>query len=330
MVAIGLSAGSVARVRFAVSCLWEVVTSVRVLREPAASAVHRPWVRRVRPALVEAGLAGAGPVANVEGMLWRLIPRAPGYLPDFLTPVATGLDPRLDDELDALRATPAATVRHDLDAYAREPTGPLRVLRDDPAEGLRRLAGEIEAYWRIALAGDWPRIRVLLEGDVLGRARQVAEQGAAAMLNSLHEQIRWVDGALRVRQPACTAAGLADGGGLTLVPSVFAWPDVLTVSTGEPQLAYPARGLATLWEEAVRPAGGGLGAVVGHNRARLLAEMGAPVSTTELARRTGITAGGVSQHLAVLRAAGLVATHRHGRAVLNTRTPAADALLSAS
>src|SRR5690348_8486004 len=106
MVAIGLSAGSVARVRFAVSCLWEVVTSVRVLREPAARAVHRPWVRRVRPALVEAGLIEAGPIENGDGLLWRLVPRAPGYLPDFLTPVATGLDPRLADELDTLRATP--------------------------------------------------------------------------------------------------------------------------------------------------------------------------------------------------------------------------------
>ncbi|WP_254548970.1 ArsR/SmtB family transcription factor [Catellatospora tritici] len=192
------------------------------------------------------------------------------------------------------------------------------------------LAEQIEQYWCIAVDADWPRIRVLLEGDVLGRARQLAEHGAAQMLNSLHERVRWEHGALSVRQPHCTAENLADGGGLTLVPSVFAWPDVLTVPTGVlPQLAYPARGSATLWE-AAPTAGEALGAVLGHSRARLLAEMGTPVSTSELARRTGITAGGVSQHLTALRAAGLVATHRHGRMLLSARTAVADALLSAS
>ncbi|WP_347681491.1 hypothetical protein [Plantactinospora sp. B24E8] len=41
-----------------------------------------------------------------------------------------------------------------------------------------------------------------------------------------------------------------------------------------------------------------------------------------------MSAGGVSQHLAVLRAAGLVTTQRDGRKVLNLRTTVADALLS--
>jgi DNA-binding transcriptional ArsR family regulator len=49
-----------------------------------------------------------------------------------------------------------------------------------------------------------------------------------------------------------------------------------------------------------------------------------------LSQRTGISAGGVSQHLATLRAAGLVSTHRQGRMLLNARTAVAEALLSAS
>ncbi|MDI1462920.1 DUF5937 family protein [Catellatospora sp. KI3] len=325
MVAIGMSAGAVARVRFAVSCLWEVVAGLRVLRDPGRHAVHLPWVRRVRPELVRAGL-----IERPGSLLWALVPAAPGYLPDFLTPVPAGLAPELADELAVLRSTPAETVRADLDSYTRIAAGPVRALREDPVEGLRLLSRQIAAYWDIAVAADWPRMRALLEGDILGRARQVAEAGAAEMLNSLHEQVRWEHGALSVRQPHCTAANLADGGGLTLVPSVFAWPDVLTVSTGLlPQLAYPARGAAALWE-AAPPVADALGAVLGQSRARLLAEMGAPVSTSELARRTGITAGGVSQQLTVLRAAGLVVTHRQGRAILNSRTSVADALLSAS
>ncbi|WP_460494936.1 helix-turn-helix domain-containing protein [Dactylosporangium cerinum] len=61
----------------------------------------------------------------------------------------------------------------------------------------------------------------------------------------------------------------------------------------------------------------------------MLVELSAPASTTALAARTGLTAGGVSQHLAALRAAGLVTAHRDGRTVLNIRTDVADALLGA-
>jgi DNA-binding transcriptional ArsR family regulator len=142
--------------------------------------------------------------------------------------------------------------------------------------------------------------------------------------------VDWGGGRLEVDQRHCTAADVPNAAGLVLVPSVFVWPSVMTVWAGEvPQLAYPARGVATLWERSSW-APDALGAVIGRGRARLLAELGAPLSTTELARRTGISAGGVSQHLSALRAAGLVVTHRQGRAVLNSRTAVADALLTAA
>ena len=44
----------------------------------------------------------------------------------------------------------------------------------------------------------------------------------------------------------------------------------------------------------------------------------------------GISAGGVSQHLAILRDAGLVNGHRTGRVVLYLRSPAAEDLLAAA
>jgi hypothetical protein len=85
-----------------------------------------------------------------------------------------------------------------------------------------------------------------------------------------------------------------DGGGIVLIPSVFVWPSVLSVATGEsPQLAFPARGVATLWEGKAQ-ASKALTAVIGRGRAQLLIEMRAPVSTTELARRTGMSASGVT------------------------------------
>ncbi|MCA2216191.1 ArsR/SmtB family transcription factor [Jidongwangia harbinensis] len=315
MVAIGLSAGAVARIRFAVSGLWEVVAAVRVLRDPGSHAVHLPWARRT------------GPLLDPVGLLWDLIPREPAYLPDFLTPPPAGLTADLDAELAVLRATPPAVVRADLDRYGVR-TPRVRHLHADPAAGLDRLAGEIAAFWRVALAPDWPRIVALLDADVFTRARRLAADGAAGLLNDLHERVSWTDGTLSVDKRHCTAPDVGDGSGLVLVPSAFVWPAVLGIFAGDvPQLAYPARGVATLWEP---PTGdpGALAAVLGRGRARLLLAADGPVSTTELARRTGMTAGGVSQHLAVLRAAGLVAAHRAGRTVLTVRTPLAEALLA--
>jgi DNA-binding transcriptional ArsR family regulator len=325
MVAIGLSARAVARIRFAVSCLWETVAGVRVLRDPRRHAVHLPWVSKVHGRLVDAGLVG-----DRGGLLWQLIPAEPRYLPDFLTPVPHGLAADLDADLAALLATPAERVRGDLDVFSGAGSAAVRELYADPETGLRRLAAEITAYWRLAVAPDWARLRMLLDADIHHRARTVAEAGTDGLLNDLHQRIRWEGDMVSVAQPYCSAPDIPLGGGLVLIPSIFVWPSVLSVaSDGVSQLAYPARGAATLWE-GVPEAPDPLSAVIGRGRARLLAEMRSPLSTTELARRTGMSAGGVSQHLAALRAAGLVATHRRGRSVLNARTGTAEVLLSAA
>lgn len=63
-------------------------------------------------------------------------------------------------------------------------------------------------------------------------------------------------------------------------------------------------------------------------RALLLAELAAPASTTDPARRTGLAAGGVSQHLTAMRAAGLVSAHRTGRVVLYARTSVGESLVA--
>jgi DNA-binding transcriptional ArsR family regulator len=316
---IDLSATAATRIRFAVSCLWEVLAGLRILRDPGVPAVHRRWASRARAGLDEGGL------------LWRLVAPTGGYTPDFLTPPASGLAPDLSRELDALRGTPAAVVRAQLQlASLADPAGPVAQLAADPAAGLHRLAEEIAAYWAVVIAPDWPRMRALLDAEVQRRARRLAEQGSAAVLDDLHPSVTWRAGTLRIDQPHCAAPDVPDGGGLVLIPSVFVWPSVLTVTAGDvAQLAYPARGVATLWERASRESDA-LTALLGRGRARMLTELVIPLSTTELARRTGITPGGVSQHLTTLRAAGLVVSHRQGRSLLNTRTAIADSLLAAA
>ncbi|MCQ0004429.1 ArsR/SmtB family transcription factor [Actinomadura madurae] len=110
------------------------------------------------------------------------------------------------------------------------------------------------------------------------------------------------------------------------------WPHVsVMVPPYQPMLSYPPRGVATLWETG--PPGDdradALAALIGRRRAELLTALATPASTTDLARRAGVTAGAVSQHLGVLRACGLVSGHRLGRRVLYVRTPAGDALAGA-
>ena len=82
-----------------------------------------------------------------------------------------------------------------------------------------------------------------------------------------------------------------------------------------------------------RPAGWRPGAVeslLGAPRARLLAALGSPATTSALAlRRFGVTPGAVSQHLAVLHRGGLVDRRRSGRTVLYQASELGLALLGA-
>ncbi|MFD0278252.1 ArsR/SmtB family transcription factor [Kitasatospora sp. NPDC127111] len=322
--ALTFSASDVALTRFAVSPMQEVVTGLRALAHTPVPALHRRWADRVRPRLAAAGL-DRGPLAT-------MVPPT-GHLPDFLNPAPAGPAPALAEELAAITATDAAQVRADLDLLAAERGGrlpaPLEPLYRDPPAHLALLATEIETYWQVALAPYWDRIRALLEADVFHRTRQAAEHGTARVLDDLHETVRWDGRSLRLEHRHCAVDRLNAGGGLLLLPSAFAWPRVLTrvLPPDPPQLVYPARGLATLWEPRPGADTEALAAVVGKTRARLLAELDSPASTTELAGRTGLSAAAVSQHLTALRAAGLTTAHRAGHAVLYARTTVADLLL---
>jgi DNA-binding transcriptional ArsR family regulator len=61
-------------------------------------------------------------------------------------------------------------------------------------------------------------------------------------------------------------------------------------------------------------------------RAQILRELDRPAATLDLAGRMRVSAGGISDHLSVLRRAGLVTRRRDGRRVVYARTLAGDAL----
>jgi DNA-binding transcriptional ArsR family regulator len=322
---LAFTARDLARVRFAVSPMWEVAPSFRLLTSGSAHPVHRPWADQVRPRLLAAGLD--------RGWLSELIPPT-GYVPDFLNPAPAVPAPTPAEEREAIRASPADRVRQDLDHLARHQgsLGPrLRTLHADP-DRLAELTEEIETYWELALAPYWARIRAVLDADVFHRARTVAEHGAGRLLNDLHASVSWDDNALRMsgrKQPLTRATA---GTGLLLIPSVFTGPGLRTRTTppDPPQLAYPARGVGSLWPTRPVTRTDTLSAVLGRSRALLLTELETPASTTQLAQRTGLSPAGVSQYLTALRRAGLVSAHRAGRSVLYARTTAAETLLEAA
>jgi biotin operon repressor len=197
----------------------------------------------------------------------------------------------------------------------------------DPEGQLARLADTLRAYWDVALAPVWPRIRAFLEADVAHRARRLAEGGPEALLGELHPGVAWSGRRLDVTSVHDATIEL-EGRGLLLLPSAFTWarPSTIDQPAWQPTVAYPARGIATLWERG-RRAPAALARLLGATRAAVLGDLDAPRSTTELARRLSLSPAGASHHLTALRDAGLITARRDGRAMLYVRTATADALL---
>src|SRR3954452_22741343 len=313
-----------ARLRFAISPMWEVEASLRRLRAPEGAGIHLPWLNRLR---VSGALQGVDLSAALS-----LTPTI-GYVPDFLTPPPTTPLARFEDEIELVRATPPKQILNDMRIFrgTRKLPPVLQPFVTEPRKAVGRLADALELYWQQAIEPHWPRIRALLEADIAYRARRLTEGGAAALFADLHPTITWrADEAILHAELPDRGHVVLAGKGLLLVPSVFSWlgPATLTEEPWQPTLLYPARGVATLWDTGGERTPEALAGVIGHSRAALLAELDAPRSTTDVARLVGITPGGASQHLGALRAAGLVAGHREGRAVLYVRTPLADALVS--
>ena len=89
-------------------------------------------------------------------------------------------------------------------------------------------------------------------------------------------------------------------------------------------LVYPVEHSVVL---SARPAYASVAALIGMTRTAVLESVGEGRTTSELARRVGVSAASISQHTAVLRGAGLIHSTRVGKAVLHTITPVGVALM---
>jgi DNA-binding transcriptional ArsR family regulator len=312
------------RCRFALSPLWETTNAVRTLAEPQRHGYHLPWLRQVQPELPRLELA---PLLAVQ-------PRR-GYTPDFLAPPPRSPLITIDQELDRVRSTPAQVVALELGRSLAQrdgaPPAALRALLADPATAAERLSELLERCWRLLLAPWWERIRDLLDGDITFRARRLANGGLERLFADLDPSIRFHGDTLEVGGRGQGHRDLA-GEGLVLMPSAFSWPGVVLMldQPWQPTLIYPARGIAGLWQPPATQPPAALARLLGRTRAKLLLTLAEPSSTTVLGRRLGQSPSGVSEHLAALRDAGLLTSHRVGHQVLYERTPLAIALAGAA
>src|SRR5579872_2224463 len=154
------------RVRFAISPMLEATRSVSALEEPASRAIHLPWVEQAREL-----------TAGLDLTVLRALQRSEIYNPDFVNPPPSGPLAEFEDELAVMVSTPAEQIRAEVArAYENRPLPPvLEPFLSAPRTAIAELAETMREYWERSLSAHWPRMRSLLEQDVLYRARQIAD-----------------------------------------------------------------------------------------------------------------------------------------------------------
>ncbi|WP_455583873.1 ArsR/SmtB family transcription factor [Kitasatospora cineracea] len=174
-----------------------------------------------------------------------------------------------------------------------------------------------------------------MESDLAHRARTLAEHGAAGLFTAISDRLTWDEGILAVLRNRPRPDAVSDipinGRRLLFTPSCFVDGVSTTISPhAPPHVVHTARGLVVLAENAAPTVPRSLERLLGRPRARLLALLAEPATTTELAQRLGVTPPAVNQHLAVLTTAGLVDRTRYGRHVHYRHTPLGAALHTGS
>ena len=306
------------RTRFAIAPLMELLGAFYVLRRPERYVVHRRWVEWASPRVRDLDLSLFDVAAPFGGPYW----------PVFVSPPPRDPHPTIDAELARIRATsPTRVIAEITSRYPRGVPAAGQALVDNPSRALNELADQMGALWDAVLAPRWATISAYLESEVAARARHLVALGSGAAFVDLHPHVTWDAGLLSVHPLEREVDMELAGRGLLLIPSAFTWPIVWprTDPPWDPALVYPPSGLGDLWEGAAQD-DKALAILIGPRRARILRDLDRPAATLDLAGRIGVSPGGVSGHLSVLRHAGLVTRRREGRLVIYARTARGDAL----
>ena len=325
-ISLGFGPADLARCRFAYSPVFETLQAVRIatgLEGPGPGPYHRRWLQEARVRLRGLDLR---PITLLQ-------PRR-GYTPDFLSPPPQDSGSDIDAELTRLASTPGPVVRQEIELSLRERESPGaeaselgRLLLGDPADVLSLLTQLVRAAWQTLVEPVWPRVRAALQADIEYRSRRLADGGLDLLFADLDSTLRWTAGTL-VRDPGGDEHIELAGRGVLLMPTVFKWDEavVITQPPWQPAVTYRARGLTDLWEPAHPSTASSLERLIGRTRAALLTRLDHPTSTTLLARQHNLAPATVSEHLKVLRDAGLVVGERHRHEIRYRRTRLGSAL----
>ncbi|RSN45859.1 ArsR family transcriptional regulator [Amycolatopsis sp. WAC 04197] len=308
MLRIHFTDADVSRVTIAedVDASWETLFSLHLLQEPDEILSFDHWRRRIR--------------AEIPAWIPLLLELAPprGYSADFLTPGRGDADS--DTVIDRIMSTPRRRLRDDVACLAdrRPPTPWTRKLADGDVTALRQLGTALDRYYRRAVAPYRGRLRAHVEADRSRRGKALLTGGVDRLLATLHPRVEWRPPVLRVLDYVDQDLHL-DGRGLVLLPSHFCRHHPVTLKDADlpPVLAYPVNsGFA--WLTPDRPAmQDPVTSLLGRTRAATLRASTTAVTTTDLARRIGLSPPSASKHARVLREAGLITTRRDGGAVVH-------------
>ncbi|WP_395292860.1 DUF5937 family protein [Kitasatospora hibisci] len=331
------------RVLFTPSPLAELSAMLHVLGEPAHHPALHGWAvstaAAIAPELSER-------LAEAD-FLWRssradfLVPGVPGAT------LAEELDAvdRVDDELyvraAVIMSCGASRLTHRFDSPLTDPVaqerarelalarGPRqaafadRLFADPPA--VRSMVRQmLEDCQQAFFADAWQRVLPDLAADARHKTDLMVRHGAGEALAAVSPSVALeVDPGGRRRivvdklQDNTTSAAAA--GGVTFIPTAFGRPHLLVVSAPgwRPVVQYPLAQPGVPEPISLAVMQQRLEALAHPVRLRLARTMArGPHTTTELAAAWHLSAPEVSRHLAVLRKAGLLTTHRRGRYML--------------
>ena len=341
---IRLNADDLGRVRFA-SVPAPVLETVLMLFEmrnrPRSPTGHRgDWRRRVRADFP----AQARPLLNLvptssyaiyldvltadPEQAFHRVAEAPGRIHEHsLARITDGLD-----RIHRYRlAAPPSAVPAPTPAPAAGTPAWLRRYADGDPGLLRSLDRALRAFYEVCLTPDWSSATARFHEAVDRHSATQRDRGTAAMLNSLHPDLRWNGSVLQSPYPWDRDV-YPQGNGLILMPSAF-W-------SGSPLITWDP--LAPAQHVLIYPAVSGgrepggrssdlaaaLGALLGPTRATVLTTLRRPQTTGGIARELGISTSAVSDHTATLREAGLITSRREGQRVEHRLTRLGQALIT--
>ncbi|MFF0266569.1 ArsR/SmtB family transcription factor [Kribbella sp. NPDC004536] len=318
MIRVHFTAADLGRVTFPVEPhpLWEAALAARALGEQSVAPEVRRWRRTAAP--------------RVQGSmrpLFKLI-SAGGLFPDFLTPEVSA--PGLDAAVEALMETPASVIRDELEPWLPpEIDRYMRGLLEGRAGSRRALGNAVRDFHQQVLTPSSAELQRRYGADLGIRSQALLHGGVDTLLSSLHPDVEWNSPVLTTYSPteSWTADIHLNGRGLELYPSPLVTNCLaLDAPNRRPVLVYPCTELADTDTDPT--AADALADLLGRTRAAVLRSLTHPATTTQLARRLGISLASTSDHTRILRAAGLITTHRTQGTALHALTPTARPLLT--